>query len=64
MRTPEVYDDLTTPRVMTMEFVETLKLTDVAKIEELGLDKQLIAKRTADSFLAQVFLNIYISYIF
>ena len=39
---------------MTMEFVETLKLTDIPKLEKLGLDKKLIAKRTADSFLAQV----------
>ena len=54
VRTPQVYYDLTTPRVMTMEFVETLKLTDIPKIESLGLDKELLAKRSADSFLAQV----------
>lgn len=45
---------LTTPRVLVMEFVESLKLTDIAKIESLGLDKKTLAKRTADSFLAQV----------
>ena len=54
VRTPQVYYDLTTPRVMTMEFVETLKLTDIPKIESLGLDKELLAKRSADSLLAQV----------
>jgi predicted unusual protein kinase regulating ubiquinone biosynthesis (AarF/ABC1/UbiB family) len=54
VRTPDVYYDLTTPRVMTMEFVESLKLTDIAQINKLGLDKQLLGKRTADSFLAQV----------
>ena len=41
VRTPDVYYDLTTPRVMTMEFVETLKLTDIAKIDSLGLDKEV-----------------------
>ena len=53
VRTPQVYYDLTTPRVMTMEFVETLKLTDIPKIESLGLDKELLAKRSADSFLGK-----------
>jgi len=28
-----------------MEFVESFKLTDVKKIDELGLDRELLAKR-------------------
>lgn len=54
VRTPDVYWELTTPRVMTMEFVPSLKLTDIEQIESLGLDRKLLAKRTANSFLNQV----------
>ena len=54
VRVPGVYREITTPRVLTMEFVESLKLTDIKRIEELGLDKQLLARRTAESFLSQI----------
>lgn len=54
VRVPRVYRELTTPRVLTMEFVESFKLTDIKRIEELGLDKQELAKKTADSFLRQI----------
>jgi len=54
VRVPKFYRELSTPRVLTMEFVESLKLTDIEKIESLGLDRQLLAKRTADAFLRQI----------
>lgn len=54
VRVPRVYRELSTPRVLTMEFVESLKLTDTKRIDELGLDRQLLAKRTADAFLRQI----------
>lgn len=54
VRVPKFYRDLSTPRVLTMEFVESLKLTDIEKIESLGLDRELLAKRTADAFLRQI----------
>ena len=54
VRVPRVYRELTTPRVLTMEFVESFKLTDLERIDKLGLDRELLAKRTADSFLRQI----------
>jgi len=54
VRVPEFYRDLSTPRVLTMEFVESLKLTDIEQIDSLGLDKKLLAKRIADAFLRQI----------
>eukprot|EP00546_Thalassionema_frauenfeldii_P013531 CAMPEP_0178912274 /NCGR_PEP_ID=MMETSP0786-20121207/10169_1 /TAXON_ID=186022 /ORGANISM="Thalassionema frauenfeldii, Strain CCMP 1798" /LENGTH=770 /DNA_ID=CAMNT_0020584833 /DNA_START=188 /DNA_END=2500 /DNA_ORIENTATION=+ len=54
VRVPRVYREYTTPRVLTMEFVESFKLTDLERIEELGLDKTLLAQRTADAFLRQI----------
>lgn len=54
VRVPKFYRDLSTPRVLTMEFVESLKLTDIEQIESLGLDRNVLAKRTADAFLRQI----------
>lgn len=54
VRVPEVYRDVSTPRVLTMEFVESFKLTNLEKIDSLGLDRELLAKRTADAFLRQI----------
>mmetsp|Transcript_34146 Transcript_34146/g.82171 ORF Transcript_34146/g.82171 Transcript_34146/m.82171 type:complete len:821 (-) Transcript_34146:133-2595(-) len=54
VRVPRVYRELSTPRVLTMEFVESFKLTDLERVDELGLDRELLAQRTADSFLRQI----------
>jgi predicted unusual protein kinase regulating ubiquinone biosynthesis (AarF/ABC1/UbiB family) len=54
VRVPEVLREVSTPRVLTMEFVESLKLTDIEQIDRLGLDRELLAKRTADAFLRQI----------
>jgi len=54
VRVPEFYREVSTPRVLTMEFVDSFKLTDIAQVEEKGLDKELLAKRTADAFLRQI----------
>ncbi|KAL3918385.1 MAG: hypothetical protein SGPRY_006040 [Prymnesium sp.] len=51
---PTIYWEATTPRVLTMEFVRSFKLTDLKKVEEAGLDKELLATRAADSFLTQI----------
>jgi predicted unusual protein kinase regulating ubiquinone biosynthesis (AarF/ABC1/UbiB family) len=54
VRVPRVYREITTPKIMVMEFIESFKLTDIERIEKLGLDRKLIAKRTADAFLRQI----------
>jgi predicted unusual protein kinase regulating ubiquinone biosynthesis (AarF/ABC1/UbiB family) len=54
VRVPKVYREVTTPRVLTMEFVESFKLTDTKRVEKEGLDRKLLSKRVADSFLRQI----------
>jgi len=54
VRVPDVYPDLTTPRVLTMEYMDSFKLTDLERIDSLGLDRTLLAKRTAEAFLRQI----------
>lgn len=54
VRVPNVYHEVTTPRVLTMEFVESFKLTDTKRVTKEGLDRQLLSKRVAESFLRQI----------
>ena len=54
VRVPNVYHEVTTPRVLTMEFVESFKLTDTKRVEKEGLDRKLLSKRVAESFLRQI----------
>lgn len=37
-----------------MEFLQGIKISDVEKIEAAGVDRSLLAKRTAECYLAQL----------
>lgn len=54
VRIPKVIRECTTPRVLTMEFVESFKLTDIKRIEKEGLDRKKLSKQVADAFLRQI----------
>jgi ubiquinone biosynthesis protein len=54
---PEVYREYSTTRVLTMEYVDGIKISRVDLIEAAGMDKQLLTMRGADLILKQVFLN-------
>jgi len=54
VRVPDVFREVSTERVLTMEFIESFKLTDIEQIDARGLDRELLAKRTADAFLRQI----------
>lgn len=59
VRVPRVYHEVTTPRVLAMEFVESFKLTDTKRVEKEGLDRKLLSKRVAESFLRQIIETAY-----
>jgi len=54
---PQIYQDTTTARVITMEYIDGIKVSDIDKLEEAGLDTKLITSRGADLTLKQVFHN-------
>ena len=54
---PKVYSEYTTKRVLVMEKVIGIKLSDVDKIRELGWDTEKIAQIGVKSFFKQVFEN-------
>lgn len=54
---PIAYPDYCTSKVLTMEFIDGTKLSDVAASDSEEFDKSLLAKRVIDSFMKQVLLD-------
>lgn len=52
---PKVFRQTTTGRVLTMEFVDGIKVSEIDRIEEAGLDRKAITARGADLILRQIF---------
>jgi ubiquinone biosynthesis protein len=52
---PKVFRETTTERVLTMEYIEGVKASEIGRIDEKGLDRKIITARGADLILKQVF---------
>lgn len=57
VRVPLVYWDLTTPRVLTLEMMQGVKITDLRRELLAGIDPANVANRLASAFLEQVFVD-------
>lgn len=55
VRVPKVIWSHTTKRVLTLEDVGGIKITDYTAIEEAGINRTDVAKRLLDTYLKQVF---------
>ena len=55
VRVPAVFWSHTTKRVLTLEDVGGIKITDYAAIEAAGMDRGEVAKRLLDTYLKQIF---------
>ena len=55
VRVPQVIWSHTTKRVLTLEDVGGIKITDYAAIEAAGIDRAAVAKRLLDTYLKQIF---------
>ena len=54
---PKVFLSLSTKKILTMERIEGIKVTDIESIENAGLDRKKIALNVADAVLKQIFIN-------
>ena len=52
---PRVFYERSTERVITMEFVDGIKVSNIDRLEAAGLDLKIITARGADLILRQVF---------
>jgi aarF domain-containing kinase len=51
---PRVYREFSTRRVLVMELVEGIKITDIAALERAGIDKHAVAQKLMEVFCEQV----------
>ena len=54
---PRVYLDISTGRVITMEFVRGVKATNLAALDEAGVDRDLVARRFLRAMIKQVLVD-------
>jgi len=54
---PKVYWDQTGETVLTMEFVDGIKISEIGPLTEAGYDLKAIARNGADAFLKQVLVH-------
>jgi ubiquinone biosynthesis protein len=52
---PEVIGELTTGRLLVMEYVEGVKITDVEALERAGIDRREVARLLNDVYAEQMF---------
>jgi ubiquinone biosynthesis protein len=52
---PRVYRKVSTSRLLTLEYIQGVKVTDIATLDEKGFDRKVIASRGAELILEQVF---------
>lgn len=56
-RLPVIYNEQCTGRVLTMEFIDGVKLTNLAAIDEAGFDKEELAKNALRATLKQILID-------
>ncbi len=54
---PTVYKDLCSQKVLVIEKIKGIKINDLKRIEESGLDKKKIARRVVGCVLKQIFID-------
>ena len=54
---PRVYWDFTSGRVLTMELIEGIKISQIEELRQAGFDTKRIAVRGAEIYLKQIFMH-------
>eukprot|EP00899_Mesostigma_viride_P005280 jgi/Mesvir1/14753/Mv05396-RA.1 len=54
---PSVFWDYTTERVLTMQYMPGVKITNIDALDALGIEKDLLAKRVVESYLQQILVH-------
>jgi predicted unusual protein kinase regulating ubiquinone biosynthesis (AarF/ABC1/UbiB family) len=54
---PKIYWEYTTRRVLVMEYIEGIKVTDLAGLERIGVDKHDVAQLVTELYCEQLYLH-------
>ncbi|MFI5163878.1 MAG: ABC1 kinase family protein [Bacteroidia bacterium] len=55
IHSPKIFSEFTTSKVLTLEYIDGAKISDLDKLVSSGLDQKIVAKRLAVSYFKQVF---------
>ena len=54
---PCIYRELSTSRVLTMEFIEGVKISNIAAIEAAGLEREVVARNALRAIIKQLLID-------
>jgi ubiquinone biosynthesis protein len=54
---PTIYPELSTSRVLTMEFIRGVKISDIAAIEGAGLQREVVARNALRAVIKQLLID-------
>jgi predicted unusual protein kinase regulating ubiquinone biosynthesis (AarF/ABC1/UbiB family) len=54
---PRIYWEYTTPRLLVMEFMDGIKVTDVEALRRAGIDPRAVAQMLTEAYLQQILLD-------
>lgn len=54
---PKIYWDFSTKKVLTMDYIEGIKINHIEQLAEKGLNRKIIAERFAHCLLHQIFIE-------
>ena len=54
---PRVFKEYSSPRVLVQEYIDGIKLSDIEKIDQKGLDRRKISALGTEAFLSQILLH-------
>jgi ubiquinone biosynthesis protein len=52
---PQYYDALSSKKILTLEYIDGIKVSDIKKLDEKGLSPKIIADNGVDAILKQIF---------
>jgi ubiquinone biosynthesis protein len=54
---PRMYPELSTPRVLTMEFIQGVKISNIEAIEAAGLERETVARNALRAVIKQLLID-------
>jgi ubiquinone biosynthesis protein len=54
---PKIYPDLSTDKVLTMEFIRGVKISNLEAIDQAGLDREMLAKNALRAIVKQLLID-------
>lgn len=57
VRIPRIFQTATSERILTMEYLEGIKISDIDALDHQGFDRKLIADRGTEILLEQIFVH-------